>query len=123
MIDFTGYDRILNAPWLIERLRDRYVDRERLKRVGLMWNAYRPEYPRRCLPFEKITDLGIPEDQKLFFYSGRDKMLYTAKLNAVVEYVHQLEPWECIDTYLFDKSMDWVAAITHEDCLLVCLGI
>ena len=80
MLDFTAYDRILNAPWLIERFRDRYVDRTRLKQVGLMWNAYLPQYQPRCIPTEEI------------------------------------------DAYLFDRTMDWVIAVTHEDAIL-CLGI
>ena len=56
MLDFTAYDRILNAPWLIERFRDRYVDRTRLKQVGLMWNACLPQYQPRCIPTEEIAE-------------------------------------------------------------------
>ena len=122
MLDFTAYDRVLDAPWLIKRFQDRYVDRKRLRQVGLMWNAYLPQYEPRCLPFEEITKLGIPKDKKLFFYSERPKMLYSAGLDAVVDYVEQLEPWEDIDAYLFDKTMDWVVAITHEDRLILWLG-
>ena len=109
MLDFTAYDRILNAPW-------------RLKQVGLMWNACLPQYQPRCIPTEEIAELGLPRDKKVFFYSERDRMLYAASFGAVVDYVEQLEPWEEIDAYLFDGTMDWVIAVTHEDAIL-CLGI
>ena len=49
-------------------------------------------------------------------------MLYSASFGAVVDYVEQLEPWEDIDAYLFDGTMDWVVAVTHEDAIL-CLGV
>ena len=69
MYDFTGYDRVLNAPWLMERFRDRYVDRKRLRQVGLMWNSLLPQYEPRCLPTEEIAQLGIPRDKKVFFFA------------------------------------------------------
>ena len=122
MLDFTAYDRVLDAKWLIERFRDRYVDRKRLRQVGLMWNSLLPQYEPRCLPTEEIAQLGIPRDKKVFFYSERIRMLYAASFGAVVDYVEQLEPWEDIDAYLFDGTMDWVVAVTHEDAIL-CLGV
>ena len=45
-------------------------------------------------------------DKKLFFYSERIRMLYAASFGAVLDYVAQLEPWEDIDAYLFDGTMD-----------------
>ena len=119
MYDFPAYGRVLNAPWLMERFRDRYVDRKRLRQVGLMWNSLLPQYKPRRLPTEEIAQLGIPRDKKVFFYSERIRTLYSASFGAVVDYVEQLEPWEDIDAYLFDRTMDWVAAITHEDVTLV----
>lgn len=122
MLDFTAFDRILNAPWLIERFRDRYVDRKRLRQVGLMWNSYLPQYHPRCFPTEELGELELPREKKVFFYSERDRKLYAASFGAVVDYAAQLEPWEEIDAYLFDETMDWVVAVTHEDMTL-CLGM
>ena len=122
MYEFTAYDRVLNAPWLMERFRDRYVDRKLLKQVGLMWNSLLPQYKPRRLPTEEIAQLGIPRDKKVFFYSERIRTLYAASFGSVVDYVGQLEPWEDIDAYLFDGTMDWVVVITHEDAIL-CLGL
>ena len=122
MYEFTAYDRVLNAPWLIERFRDRYVDRKRLRQVGLMWNSFLPQYKPCCLPTEEIAQLRVPRDRKLFFYLERIRMLYAASFGAVVDYVEQLEPCEDIDAYLFDGTMDWVVAVTHEDAIL-CLGV
>lgn len=78
-----------------------------------------PQYRPRRLPTEEIAQLGIPRDKKVFFYSERIRMLYSASFGAVVDYVEQLELWEDIDAYLFDRTMDWVVAITHEDVTLV----
>ena len=103
----------------MERFRDRYVDRKRLRQVGLMWNSLLPQYKPRRLPTEEIAQLGIPRDKKVFFYSERIRTLYSASFGAVVDYVEQLELWEDIDAYLFDGTMDWVVAITHEDVTLV----
>lgn len=122
MLDFIAYDRILDAPWLIEKFRDRYVDRKRLRQVGLMWNSYLPQYQPRCLPTEELGTLDFPREKKVFFYSERDRMLYAASFGAVADYVAQLELWEDIDAYLFDGTMDWVVAVTHEDMIL-CLGL
>ena len=122
MYDFTGYDRVLSAPWFIERFQNRYVDRKRLRQVGLMWNSFLPQYELRCLPTGEIAQPGISRDEKLFFYSERIRTLYAASFGSVVDYVGQLEPWEDIDAYLFNGTMDWVVAVTHEDVIL-CLGI
>ena len=122
MYDFTGYDRVLSAPWFIERFQNRYVDRKRLRQVGLMWNSLLPQYKPRRLPTEEIAQLGIPRDKKVFFYSERIRTLYSASFGAVLDYVEQLELWEDIDAYLFNGTMDWVVAVTHEDVIL-CLGI
>ena len=98
------------------------MDRKRLQQVGLMWNSYLSQYKPSCIPTKEITQLRIPRDKTLFFYSERVNRLYAASFGAVVDYVEQLEPWEDIDAYLFDETMDWVVAVTHEDAIL-CLGV
>ena len=122
MWNFSGYGRALDPELIIERFRDRYVDRERMSRVMLMWNSFLPQYKPRCLPVEKITELSISGDKRVVFYQEPENLLYGTKFSAVVNYVRQLEPWESIDAYVFDGTMDWVVAITHEDAIL-CLGI
>ena len=113
---------MLEPQWIMERFRDRYVDRERLARVVLMWNSFLAQYKPRCLPVEKITELGIPDDKQVYFYQEPENLLYRTTFSAVVDYVQQLEPWESVDAYVFDGTMDWVVVITHEDSLVLSLG-
>ena len=50
-------------------------------------------------------------------------MLYQTYFNNVVSFVENLEEWEDIDAYIFDVSMEWIIAITHEDNKILCIGI
>lgn len=82
---------------------------------GLMWNNFK--YNATCLAFEDIGLLGIPT-QNLLFYLERQKRLYETDLQVIIELISGLEPWEEIDAEIFDVSMSWVVAVTHEDKLL-----
>lgn len=99
---------------------DRYVDREKLKRYFLMWNSfvYRPKFR---LPIEAIQNISLPFDKTVFFYEEREKTLYTTTMKDVVCFVEDLEPWDQVDACVFDKDMNWVIAVTHEDVIL-CWG-
>ena len=122
MQDFSSYGQAIAPNLIIERFRDRYVDRKRMTRVILMWNSFLPQYKPRCLPTEELSHLNIPGDKRVVFYREPENLLYKTTFSAVVEYVCQLEPWESVDAYVFDGTMDWVIAITHEDAIL-CLGL
>ena len=50
MQDFSSYGQAIAPNLIIERFRDRYVDRKRMTRVILMWNSFLPQYKPRCLP-------------------------------------------------------------------------
>ena len=93
-----------------------HVDREKLRIYGLMWNSFKRR--PRCLPMEKIRDIPIPSDDRLFFYDERSRALYATKMADVVVYILGLEPWEQVDACVFNREMKWVLAVTHEDALL-----
>lgn len=44
--------------------------------------------------------------------------MYATKLEDVVTYILELEPWELVDACVFNREMKWVLAVTHEDVLL-----
>ena len=98
---------------------ERYVDEEKLKRYILMWNSF--IYKPRCLPVEAVRDIALPSNKLVFFYAEREKMLYSTTMKDVLHFVRNLEPWDQIDACIFDKDMNWVIAVTHEDVIL-CLG-
>jgi len=98
---------------------ERYVDEEKLKRYILMWNSF--IYKPRCLPVEAVRDIALPSNKLVFFYDEREKMLYSTTMKDVLHFVRNLEPWDQIDACIFDKDMNWVIAVIHEDAIL-CLG-
>lgn len=89
-------------------------------KVSLLWNKFVSS--PRCIPFEKIAELNFPS-QNLFFYLEREDEVFIANLEDIIAFVNDFEPWEEIDAYIFDEKMEWIVAITHEDNLLLCLGI
>jgi hypothetical protein len=106
---------------VLSKFQDRYVDKEKLKKYMLMWNSFRQK--PRCLPFERISQLGIPLDMNVFFYDERNKVLLSTTLEDIIDAVEGFQPWEGIDAYVFEDNMNWVIAITHEDNLILCLGL
>lgn len=94
---------------------ERYVDEEKLKQYILMWNSF--IYKPRCLPVEAIQNIALPSDKVVFFYDEREKMLYSTTMKDVLYFVENIEPWDQIDACIFDKDMNWVIAVTHEDTI------
>ncbi len=59
----------------------------------------------------------------MLLYDEREKALYTARWREITDYIHSLESWEeAIDLLIFDRSLRWFAAITHEDLQTICAG-
>ena len=82
-----------------------------------LWNCLRTK--PQCREFSEVKRLPI--QGPVFFYEERCGETYRTTFDKVCGYVNQLEPWECIDGYVFDESYSWLICITHEDlrCLLV----
>lgn len=85
-----------------------------------LWNCLRTKPQHK--EFSEVERLPI--QGTVFFYEERCGETYRTTFENVCRYVDQLEPWECIDGYIFDESYSWLICITHEDlqCLLVCFG-
>ena len=84
-----------------------------------LWNCLRKK--RVCLEFEDARRYNIPKD--VILYLERQNSMYSTTFEDVCRYVDELEPWEYIDAYVFDDTLNWLFAITHEDlkCLIVGL--
>lgn len=95
---------------------EHFVDKEKLRKYGLMWNSFAQK--PQCIPMDRIQDIPMPSDDRVFFYDERGKSLYATKMADVITYILELEPWDQVDACVFNREMGWVLAITHEDMLL-----
>ena len=67
------------------------------------------------LPTDEFEKIPIVSSAEVYFYSERDKKMYTAKFKEIVDYINRLEPWEEIDAEIFDDLLRWYICVTHED--------
>ncbi|MCL2151267.1 MAG: hypothetical protein FWH50_03490, partial [Coriobacteriia bacterium] len=56
-----------------------------------------------------------PSDSLVYIYLDRTEELFLTQFSDICSYVDELEPWDEIDAVIFDETLDWVIAITHED--------
>ena len=115
-LKFTKKYTSTEAQSILTSFIDRYVDREKLKRHILMWNSF--VYKPKCLPIEAIQNIARPSDKVVFFYDEREKILYDTTMKDAVYFIENLEPWDQVDACIFDRNMNWVIAVTHEDAIL-----
>ncbi|MDR2889978.1 MAG: hypothetical protein LBV33_09120 [Lachnospiraceae bacterium] len=60
--------------------------------------------------------LGI---EAVYFYDERTDELFCTTFEKVSAFINSFEPWDEVDAEIFDDSMEWVIAVTHEDVSLV----
>lgn len=46
---------------------------------------------------------------------SRIEELYITCYEEICRFIGSLEPWEEIDAVIFDRTMEWTIAVTHED--------
>ncbi len=86
---------------------------------NLIWNSFK-EKPR-SLPYADIGTV-LPHDKEVFLFLEREKELYRTNHLKILTFVENIEPWDNVDGYIFDETLQWVIALTHEEILLL-LGI
>lgn len=86
-----------------------------------LWNCLKQK--SFCLEFEDARNLAIPDSNNLFFYLERQNKVYRTTFDDICKYIDELEPWEYIDAYIFDETLNWLFAITHEDLKCVIVGL
>lgn len=87
---------------------------------NLIWNCFR-EVPDRY-SYDDLPRVPVPDCPQVYFYLERTDVLYETTLGDVFAFVRGLEPWAEVDAYVFDVSLRWVIALTHED-LILTLGL
>ncbi len=73
----------------------------------------------QAITTEDIYHLQVSSNPKVYYYSERDNEMYETQFSEICTFVKELEPWDEIDTEIFDDTFEWFIAITHEDISLV----
>ena len=81
--------------------------------LKLLWCNFKDEC--KIYSTDKLFKFNIKISNNIYFYSERTQEMYFTDFNDVCSFVNNLEPWDVIDAEIFDDSLEWVIAITHED--------
>lgn len=81
---------------------------------NLMWCNFAKERDK-IIETDELPQIGLRDKKDMFFYLERTEELYIASFEEICKYIGSLEPWEEIDAAIFDKTMEWTIAVTHED--------
>lgn len=66
------------------------------------------------LDLDAISTVGIDPDTCVYSHDERQKKLFSTTCRRAYDLITSLEPWKEVDLELFDGSMGWTVAITHE---------
>lgn len=88
---------------------------------NLMWCNFAKERDR-IIATEELEKIEPQDKKDLFFYLERTEELYIADYEEICKFVSSLEPWEEIDAVIFDKTLEWTIAVTHED-ISILVGV
>lgn len=88
-----------------------------VNRSKLIWCNLLPGF--QVISTEDVQCLQIQSRQKVYYYGERDNEMFETTFSEVCNFVKELEPWDEIDSEIFDDSFTWFIAITHEDISLV----
>ncbi len=73
----------------------------------------------QAIPTEEVHRLSLSPGHKVYYYGERDNEMYETSFAEVCAFINELEPWDEIDSEIFDDTFSWFIAITHEDISLV----
>lgn len=89
--------------------------------IKLIWCNFSEEckiYPTDKL-FSNSTKAQQEFDTPVYFYNERTQEMFFTDFEDISNFVNNFEPWDEIDAEIFDESLDWVIAVTHEDVSFV----
>ncbi|MBK6606548.1 MAG: hypothetical protein IPG24_13965 [Leptospiraceae bacterium] len=99
-----------------------FVNKDVLVHNYLIWNSFNQK-PKVSKSKEELAvlpkSIHISHSRSLFFFNERLDKLYSVKYAEFLKIIHSLKPWEELDAYLFDESMQWIIAHTHDRDILV----
>jgi len=69
---------------------------------------------------EDLSEISIANDSKAYSFFENTNELFLTSPKAMADYLQRREPWEDYDICIFDTSLKWCIAISHEDrCIWV----
>ena len=83
----------------------------------LIWCNFLEEY--KVYSTEELFQSQLKINVPVYFYSERTRELFLTNFEDVHNYVNSLEPWDEVDAEVFDESLEWIIAVTHEDVSMV----
>lgn len=102
---------------IINIFTDKFVDSHRVKERILYWNSFKDEYRSNIkrMNINQIKNLSLPDEKNICIYLERGRKLFKGDIKSIHSFYEQQEPWEETDITIFDESLNWVVAFTHED--------
>lgn len=85
--------------------------------IRLIWCNFSKEY--KIYPTDKLFQTQLKFDAPVYFYNERTQEMFFTDFEDIYNFVNNLEPWDEIDAEIFDESLEWVIAVTHEDVSFV----
>jgi hypothetical protein len=83
----------------------------------LMWCSITKEF--RVYLTEELFQVLTGTDRPVYFYNERTEEMHLTGFEDVRAFINSFEPWDEVDAEVFDDSLEWVIAVTHEDTSLV----
>jgi hypothetical protein len=79
----------------------------------LMWCSLTKEF--KDYPTDELFQVLNGTDGSVYFYNERTEEMYLTDFEDVRAFINSFEPWDEVDAEVFDDSLEWVIAVTHED--------
>lgn len=116
------FDEFERQQIVVGKFLERYVDMSIYLDHKLIWNSLKQKISENIVVFsndEGVERVKQLETKDLMLYDERVKLLQKQSLNEIINTLSILEIWEEKDLYIFDESMEWFIAFTHEDMVIV----
>ncbi|WP_156919344.1 hypothetical protein [Azovibrio restrictus] len=87
------------------------------KNMARTWTVFSPGLYVEEVGFDVLLDPFVDEQPCLYISSDiRDSgiCIHKARASEIRDYFKNLPPWEDQDWYIFDSSLEWCIAVTHE---------
>jgi len=107
------FNKVQGANNYIQNFIQRYVDVLLLDERKLIWNSLTVD--TKVIKTNELNKIHMNICEQLLLYDERKKEIFTIKYCDLLVHIDELEPWEEVDYLVFNNTLDWFIAITHED--------